>query len=269
MDYQQLLLGEHPYLIAAGRAPLRYTHRHAELEINYCLSGNFDFLVDQTHICLQPGDFMIVNSMSAHEVWECERDSARILCLNVGSVFLMEHYDLLANISFDSYFPKGSHPALEALFEETAALKKEPSVFTELEAKGNLYKICAYILKNCVKAETDGRNSGNYRNVMNIERALQHIYKHYAEPLTVEKVAASTGYSKSSFCKLFKSITGETFHSALNRIRIRSACALLRDTTLPVEQVAVKVGFADTKTLCRVFKREMGVTPGAYRKEKQ
>lgn len=75
------------------------------------------------------------------------------------------------------------------------------------------------------------------------------------------------GYSKSNFCKIFKRITGEPFHGVLNGYRIRIACDLLDKTDYSVERIAGEVGFADTKTFCRVFKSVMGVTAGRFRKK--
>ena len=70
-----------------------------------------------------------------------------------------------------------------------------------------------------------------------------------------------------NFCKIFKTITGDTFHSILNRHRIEIACLRLKIAGEPVERIAAEVGFADAKSFCRVFKAQMGISPGAYRKQ--
>jgi len=81
----------------------------------------------------------------------------------------------------------------------------------------------------------------------------------------VEDAAAVTGYGKSNFCKIFKNITGETFHDALNRRRVENACFYLRETAVTVTDIAPLTGFSDAKTLCRVFKAVTGMSPGQYR----
>ena len=85
----------------------------------------------------------------------------------------------------------------------------------------------------------------------------------------MEEVAAATGYGKSNFCKIFKEVTGETFHSVLNKKRIQSACDLLSETNMQISEIAAQVGFMETKTFCRVFKSSMGISPGAYRQHKK
>ena len=129
--------------------------------------------------------------------------------------------------------------------------------------KGNLYKISAYLLK-----EFNGENSlsKDLSTVANIESAMELIENNYSDNITVEDAANLTGYSKSNFCKTFKKITGETFHSVLNKHRIKIAGYLLRETADMIYDIAIKVGFPDSKSFCRVFKNITGQTPGQYRK---
>ena len=89
---------------------------------------------------------------------------------------------------------------------------------------------------------------------------------HYGEELTVRYVASQCGYSDSNFCRIFRQITGDTFHATLNKRRCEMACTLLESTTASVESIAEQVGFADSKSFCRVFGKVMGCPPGAYRK---
>ena len=104
--------------------------------------------------------------------------------------------------------------------------------------------------------------------VSNIDKALELISKSYAEPLTVDMAAEITGYGKSNFCKIFKSIVGDTFHNILNRKRIENAIVYLEETAMPIAEIAVAVGFTDVKSFCRVFKSITGKTAGEARKIK-
>ncbi|MBQ8249989.1 MAG: helix-turn-helix transcriptional regulator [Clostridia bacterium] len=105
-----------------------------------------------------------------------------------------------------------------------------------------------------------------HHNIVKIEKAIEIIYNRYSEPLDIESVSAECGYSKSSFCKIFKEITGETFHSVLNRHRIEIACMHLKNSNASVEEIALNAGFSDLKSFCRVFKKITGESSGSYRK---
>jgi AraC-like DNA-binding protein len=104
--------------------------------------------------------------------------------------------------------------------------------------------------------------------VKKIDIALEAIYNRYNEPLDVESISALCGYSKSNFCKIFKNVTGDTFHNALNLRRVEIACLLLRDSNDTVEDIARDTGFLDSKSFCRVFKNVTNQTAGQYRKNK-
>ena len=122
------------------------------------------------------------------------------------------------------------------------------------------------VSKEFVSQNLSTNTSKALRSVSNIEKALEHLYANYNKEHPVEDVAALCGYSKTNFCKIFKNITGTTFHSFLNSYRIKIACDLLRETNLPLDDIAAQVGFSDAKTLCRIFKSDTGITPGEFRK---
>ena len=52
----------------------------------------------------------------------------------------------------------------------------------------------------------------------------------------------------------------------VNRYRIRQARALLEDTDRNITEVALKVGFSNSSYFGRVFRREEGVSPTAFRR---
>ena len=59
--------------------------------------------------------------------------------------------------------------------------------------------------------------------------------------------------------------TGRSFIALLQQIRIRHAVELLETTTDTVTGIGYSVGFESAKSFCKIFKREMGKTPGEFR----
>ena len=265
MLYQKLLMGERPYYINVGRMRPFEEHRHSEIELIFCLKGFFDIVIDQERHRIHEGEFAFVGSMKSHEVPEEGEDTH--LIIEVGSVLLSEYFSVLSEKSPDRpVFSFREHAYLSSVVAETAELNRNPREFSELFLRGNIFRICACVLEKLVSENTESHTSKALRSVANIEKALDMIRMQYAEKLTVEQVAASCGYSKSNFCKIFKNITEDTFHGVLNKQRVKVAKALLSETDLSAEQIAVQTGFADSKSLCRVFKQLVGESPGKYRK---
>ncbi len=71
--------------------------------------------------------------------------------------------------------------------------------------------------------------------------------------------------SPSYLFRLFKKKMGVTPMRYRNLVRIDKAKLLLLDRTLTIEEVAERVGFEDAKYFARVFKKETGASPSAFR----
>lgn len=95
--------------------------------------------------------------------------------------------------------------------------------------------------------------------------ALQTIAARSHRPLSVEDIAARLGISRTHLYRLFQRHLGIPPHEYLARLRVRNACAMLRDSTLPIKDIARSVGFEDQLYFARVFRRYMGQSPSRYR----
>lgn len=96
--------------------------------------------------------------------------------------------------------------------------------------------------------------------------AMAYIHEHYREPVSRKDLAAAAGASQEYLSTCFHRETGITLSEYLERYRIKQARRLLETTDLPVTRVALEVGFFDSSYFGRVFRREVGVTPVAYRR---
>ncbi len=96
---------------------------------------------------------------------------------------------------------------------------------------------------------------------------LEYVHAHYADPeLTNGAVAAAFNYHPYYLSQLVKQATGRTLHQYILSYRLRMARQLLITTDLPVSTVAWKTGFQSTAYFVKLFKRELGITPGTCRK---
>nr|WP_120721026.1 AraC family transcriptional regulator [Streptomyces hundungensis] len=87
------------------------------------------------------------------------------------------------------------------------------------------------------------------------------------EPPSLEQLAKELDTSPFALLRAFKAEYGLPPHAWLTGERVRRACRLLDGGTPPAE-AAVAVGFSDQPHLNRHFTRIVGVTPGAYRRER-
>ena len=273
MFYQSILKDRSPYIARLGVLGNFGEHRHGDIEINYCLEGSFTVIIDKKSFHVNAGQFSLVGPMVAHEYRNDMNIKRKVLTIIVGISFLKKHFTQFSKIpvstpvfTLDSSIL--SHQKLVELFCETATLCADKNDRRELLIQGNLYKICDYLIEITNSSEpVKSSDNKDLRKVENIEKALDLIYYNYSEDITVDDAAAVSGYGKSNFCKVFKNITGDTFHNILNKQRIEAACSLLSETNMQISEIALQVGLSEPKTFCRVFKSVMGVTPGTYRKK--
>jgi AraC-like DNA-binding protein len=87
----------------------------------------------------------------------------------------------------------------------------------------------------------------------------------YAEPITVDDLAAAAGLSRAHFSRMFTQTFGESARSYLRSRRLERAAALLRYTDRSVADVVVMVGLQSVGSFTSSFARVYGLPPAAYR----
>jgi len=98
-----------------------------------------------------------------------------------------------------------------------------------------------------------------------IARAVQIIHQQFAGPLTIGRLAAEAGLSRSQFDRQFLRLFGSTPRDYLTRVRVRAASGLLVETDDQVTQIALATGFYDHSHFSRTFRRVMGTSPCLFR----
>ena len=90
----------------------------------------------------------------------------------------------------------------------------------------------------------------------------------YQNKITIDDIASKMNYSKFYFCSKFKSITGYTYISYLNNVRISHACTLLKKN-YSIEKVCERCGFDNASYFISVFRKIVGMTPKKYCDQEQ
>lgn len=95
--------------------------------------------------------------------------------------------------------------------------------------------------------------------------AVQHIHRHYAEPLRLPLLASLSGLSRSQFERSFRRLFQIPPRRYLLQVRVHAACRLLEQTDRTTCDIAQETGFFDHSHFARTFRQVMGVTPRQYR----
>ncbi|MDH7487139.1 MAG: substrate-binding domain-containing protein [Anaerolineae bacterium] len=102
-----------------------------------------------------------------------------------------------------------------------------------------------------------------------VRKAMAYIHTHYAQDLSRDQIAHHVGVSARHLTRCFTQEVGISPIDYLNRFRITQARRLLENGDGTITEVMAAVGFSDSSYFSRVFRREVGMSPSAYRRRVQ
>ena len=110
-----------------------------------------------------------------------------------------------------------------------------------------------------VVVRNDGHRFGS-------DLSLSALHGRVAHPWTTEQLADEALMSRSAFAERFARTLGVPPMTYLTRWRMLVAAQRLRESRASIGQIAADVGYESESTFTRAYTREMGITPGAYRR---
>jgi two-component system response regulator YesN len=96
--------------------------------------------------------------------------------------------------------------------------------------------------------------------------AMRRVEERFDTDIALCDIAGELRVSESTLGKRFKRVAGRTFVEYATMVRIKKALEFLADPACRVNEVACKVGIADTRYFSSLFKRYTGFTPSQFRK---
>lgn len=114
----------------------------------------------------------------------------------------------------------------------------------------------------------DGREKGpsiTETSEEKLKRVVKFINENFTSDISREGLAAAVEMNPNYMCSLFKSYTGSTLHDYISNLRVKEAVRLLENTDQKIIDIAFSVGFENSVTFNRVFKKITGKTPTEFR----
>ena len=94
-----------------------------------------------------------------------------------------------------------------------------------------------------------------------------YLRENLDRPLRIKHLAQQVSLSVRHFCRAFKESFGTTPHMRVIRLRLELAQELMSTTQDPLSDIALACGLADQAHLSKLFRRWMGETPNAWRRQ--
>jgi AraC-like DNA-binding protein len=99
--------------------------------------------------------------------------------------------------------------------------------------------------------------------------AVACIERSYREPLRIEEVAEEAGVTPAHFSRVFRRFQGQSAKRFLSSLRLQHGASLLASTSVPISEIAFRLGFSDQAHFTRDFKRWAGKPPDTFRRERR
>ncbi|NOY00226.1 MAG: AraC family transcriptional regulator [Verrucomicrobia bacterium] len=97
--------------------------------------------------------------------------------------------------------------------------------------------------------------------------SVAYVMNHYTEHISIRGLAELTGLSLSQFDRRFKELFQMTPSNYIHRVRVNAARSMLEKSGESIGEIAVECGFYDQSHFTKRFKRVIGMSPSAYRKQ--
>jgi AraC family transcriptional regulator len=159
--------------------------------------------------------------------------------------------------------------ASRALFELVGSLRAEAEAGSprgKLYVQGGLMMLAA-TLSQLHQSPAANVSKGGLAP-WQVRRVTEMMAAWTEADISLESLASNVGLSPYHFNRAFKQSTGLPPHRYQIMLRVERAKDLLANSTLPISDVAAAVGYEDQGQLARLFRREVGITPSQYRRER-
>jgi AraC-like DNA-binding protein len=98
-----------------------------------------------------------------------------------------------------------------------------------------------------------------------VDHMARRLTRDLQNPPTLAELAAEFHFSENYLIRIFRETTGITPHAYVGAARIRKAKLLLSTSNVTADRIAYECGFTDYAHFYRMFQKEIGCSPKAYR----
>jgi AraC family transcriptional activator of pobA len=278
LEYNRLS-AEAPFLPWVGRAreprPLA-SHLHEGFEVGLVLAGEEAHFLDQAGLAGRPTESWLVSPWEPH-AWQTKSLGTEV----VGVMFLPEFLggDLIGDHPWQSLFGAPARMRLVAPApeerEEFASLANELRREIATQPHGwetglrlGILRLLLLVSRHWQAAEyLFPTPSSHHAMLKRIAPAMRLLDAEPVPPVSLSEAARASGLSRSRFAVIFRQVAGVSFGEFSLQARMTYVQRLLRQTSLSVEHIAARAGFANASHLHRAFLRYHLCTPGQYRRE--
>ena len=267
-------------------------HWHRDLEFVHVISGAMQYFVNGVVHELHAGEGLVVNSSRLHYGFSPQRHECWFACAVISPSLIErltsevasrcgrafdQHMDDCLRLSPEVLWQREILHSIDQLVTQLHGERLDrvrqtscDHTVNPLPAVATAIGLLDAVLDRFRPSADDDADAFMERHrridVLNMTGLIQ---QRFAEPLSLEDIAAAGNVSRTQCCLLFRCYVGHTPNEYLTERRIEEAKRLLSQTDGAIAQIARACGFASASYFISVFRARMGVTPGMYRERQR
>lgn len=250
-------------------------HWHEEFEYILAMQGPLQVDVNKTRLTLQTGQGVFLNSGALHSVEQAEHTA-----LLHSGVFQPRLVGGMDTIFWQKLIRPLLQPGAPAFFllDEAVPWQKQVLAYLrdawkevadepfdyENRVRYHLSAALRLLSTQCVGGKTKVSEQEQIASER-MKQMLRYVEEHYAEELTVEKIAGCVALSESACLRSFRQLLGITPIQYVKQFRVEKAAELLRSTRLKTGEIGLECGFSDGSYFIKTFREIKHCTPREYR----
>ncbi|WHX39825.1 helix-turn-helix domain-containing protein [Mesobacillus sp. AQ2] len=237
------------------------------LKFIFVIDGELMVEIDSRYYVLKEQDLLVINRNQLFQVKGNEAN--RVLVLDISDSFMDRYYPEYRNSRFE-VFSQEIEMGREIMLDKMRKLlvelmitysRKDESY--QIEMQGYICDILLILIRRFKQRGTAIEKID--ANDIRLTKMVDYLEKNYHQVITLEDMAQKFYLSTGYLSRYFKQKMGMGFNRFLMEIRLKHSVKDLVYTDDTISQIAMKNGFANTKSFSKLFKEKYEVTPHIYR----
>lgn len=258
-------------------------HWHYEFQLTYVVRGTISVFFNQQTIDLHEGQGIYINPEVLHMIRDRYDSDAMFISLDVSPKLLTSFPNSVFERSYvKPVFCSSAADAVildpgvswqKKILDEAMRIEqdyKSRSFGWELAVSSSLYAIwkelVCHLHEGLAEHDAPTADGARMRRNQRIKEILSYIREHFTEKITLDEIAKHLHLSTNECCRFFKKNMNCTLFEYITEYRLSKSMELLEHTDLPVSQIAYESGFGSSSYFIEKFRKNVGMTPAAFRK---
>lgn len=261
-------------------------HWHYEFQLTYVVRGTISVFFNQQTIDLQEGQGIYINPEVLHMIRDRYDSDAMFISLDVSPKLLTSFPNSVFERSYvKPVFCSSAADAVildpgvfwqKKILDEAMSIEqdyKSRSFGWELAVSSSLYaiwkEVVCHLQESLAEHDAPAADGARMRRNQRLKDTLAYIREHFTEKITLDEIAKHLHLSTNECCRFFKKNMNCTLFEYITEYRLSKSMELLEHTDLPVSQIAYESGFGSSSYFIEKFRKNVGMTPAAFRKARR